>query len=169
MMGFFARMILRSKLQKDADAPSRTFLPWDKVSKVALIISASPEVNKSAIDRFIAETKKFVEVFYVEPKSKQPSFGDWICFSRKDKSIFNLPNASVEEQLRQKKYDLVINTSPEQDLFSAAILRFLSAPLKCATGSWMQDANLVVKQREQGSLLTYLDDTIKYLQMIRVA
>ena len=166
MLPVFSRIALKLRLKKKPDPVSKTFMPWDKVQNVALIISSETGLNKSVIDSIVADTKKFVEVYFIETRSKEASFGDWNCFIKKDKSFFNLPKKEIEKSLRQKKFDLVINTCSAHNLFSAAISSALPAPFKCAASSRFQDANLVVK-RESADLAGYLRDTVRYLKMIR--
>lgn len=167
MFNSISRWLLKSKLSQKNNEAKRTFLTWDKVNSLALIISQDTNINRNALDKWIADTKKFVEVFYVETSNKVASYGDWFCFTRKEKNLFNLPKKNVEEELLQKKYDLIINTSNEQNYYAAAVLLALDAPYKCAASADLQDANLIVSPSVQGNLIHQLQDTMRYLQMIR--
>src|SRR4051812_26298355 len=99
MLSFIARMAVRAKAEKGLKTRTRKFLPWEKIEKIALIICKDAYVNKSAIDKFIHDSKKYIEVFYIELRSKEPSFGDWQCFSKKDRSLLKLPTTKVEESV----------------------------------------------------------------------
>src|SRR5688500_13868629 len=117
MLSFIAKIFIRSKFAKENHLRQKKFIPWDKIEKIALIINKEATVNKSAIDKFIDDTKKYIEVFYIETRSKQASFGDWQCFLKKDKSFLNLPKKNIESELKHKHYDLVINTCKANNLF----------------------------------------------------
>ena len=168
MFGFLSKILLKSNIARENSRRHRKFLAWDNIEKIALIICKEDQINKSAIDKFINETKKFIEVFYVEPTSKQPSFGDWQCFCKKDKSLINLPKKTVRQELKSKRFDVVINTSDENDFFSVAIASSLNAYLKCGRNNTFNDLDLIIKKTEPFSLNNYLNDTVKYLKMIKV-
>ena len=143
-------------------------MSWDKINSVALIISQDANLNRNALDKWINDTKKMVEVFYVETKSKSNTYGDWNCFCKKDKTVLDLPKKEVETLLEKKSFDLVINTSDDSDLFAASLLSILKAPFKCASTSQFQDANLIVRPSVNGNLIHQLQDTLRYLQMIKM-
>lgn len=167
MLGFIARIKLRSAVQNDSRNRRKTFLPWDKIEKIALVIEKEDAPGKNAIDKFVDDTKKFVEVFYIETGSKLPSYADWQCFSKKDRSVFNLPKSGLMSSLRKKQFDVVINTCNGANLYAAAISSAIPATLKCATGSHYNYADLIIRKTSAGNLIQYLNDTVKYLKMIR--
>lgn len=167
MLLFLSKWKLQSKIRQKTDV-TKTFLSWDKINSLAIIIGQDPQLNRNALDKWTGDTKKLVEIFYVETQSKLPSYGDWNCFIKKDKTFLDLPKKEVENALLNKKYDLVINTSDSDDLYSAALLNLLSAPFKCAASENFQDANLIVRPSVKGNLIHQLQDTLRYLQMIRM-
>ncbi len=166
MFPFISRLVLNSRFPGHAAAP-RSFLPWDHIQRMAVIIGAESQPAKHAVDQFILETKKFVEVFFIETRSKVPSYNDWICFIKKDKSFLDLPKADIENSLKQKKFDLVINTCDAANVFSAAVSASLSAPLKSAPSQRFHDAHLIIRKNPNKNVLDYLNDTLHYLRMIR--
>lgn len=168
MFSSIAKIILRSRIREENSKRQKKFLPWDKIDKIALIVEKDASLNKSMIDRFIEETKKYVEVFYIETTSKHPSFADWNCFSKKDRSLWNLPKKNMDSELQNKKFDAVINTCPENNLFALAICSSLPAHLKCSENDGFNLADLIIKKTEPFNLRSYLEDTVKYLKMIRV-
>lgn len=168
MFAALARFNLRSKITRESQARKKHFLPWEKIEKIALVLHKNDQVNKSAVDKFLDGTKKFVEVFYVELHAKTPSYSDWRCFSKKDASLLGLPQKTVATELKNKKYDLVINTCDESDLFAAAVVSSLHAPFKCGPGSLFSDVDMIIKKTEPYSLLNYLDEVLRYVKMIRV-
>jgi hypothetical protein len=168
MFRFIAEILVRSRIEKENLARRKQFLPWDKIEKIALIIDKQEALNKSALDKFIEDSKKFVEVFYVELNSKQPTYADWQCFSKKDASWLKLPKSSIAESLKKKKFDLVINAAHERELFSTAVCAVLPAAFKCGSSDKFNDVGLIIKRKESFQLLDYLNDTLRYLKMIRV-
>ncbi len=168
MLGAIAKIILRSRINTENSARQKKFLPWDKIEKIALILEKHEGLNKSSVDRFIEDTKKYIEVFYIETSSKDRSYNDWNCFSRKDKSFLNLPNKNLESEFKNKKFDTVLNTCAETNLFAFAVASYLPAYLKCGENTRFNLADLVIKKTEPFNLKNYLDETVKYLKMIRV-
>ena len=168
MLNYLAKITLQSKIARENLSRQKKFIGWDNIEKIALVLGQEDSINKSSIDKFIDETKKFVEVFYVEPNSKQASFGDWQCFYKKDKSFLSLPKKSVHDELKNKKFDVVINTSGERDFFSVAVTSSLKAYLKCGRNNMFNDLDLIIKKTEPFVLGNYLNDTVKYLKMIKV-
>lgn len=104
------QILLKSQIQKDATNHKKQFLSWDKIQKIAIIIDNQTPINKSVIDKFCADSKKFIEIYYVELNAKQATFGDWQCFTGKQKTLFKLPKSIVLADVKKKQFDCVINT-----------------------------------------------------------
>lgn len=167
MFSVIAKSLVKSKAEKVSRERSKKFLPWEKIEKIALIINQEDNINKSLVDKFIEDTKKYVEVYYVEINSREASFGDWQCLSKQDRSFLRLPSKKTETSVRSRKYDVVINACGEKDLYSAFLFSSLNASLKCASSPLLADADLVVSSRESGNLIQFLTDTVHYLKMIK--
>ncbi len=168
MLSFFAKLSVNARVEKALKTRTRKFVPWEKIEKIALIISKDAGINKSAIDKFIEDSKKYIEVFYIELRSKEASFGDWHCFSKKDSSLLKLPTKRVEDSVKGRHYDVVINACEGKNLFSAALFSTLDGTLKCASSARFKDADLIIRRTDQSNLLSFLSDTVHYLKMIRV-
>lgn len=166
MLRTFTKLILKAKIGRDNASRQKKFLSWDKIENMALIIEEKDKVNKSQIDKFIDDTKKHVEVFYIETGSKHASFGDWHCFLKKDKSLLNLPAKKVEAELKSKKFDAVINTCGQNNFFAIALASTLPAYLKCAENPDFNLADLIITRTESFTLKNYLEETVRYLKMI---
>ena len=167
MLNKLAEITLKSIISKNNTARQKQFLPWDKIQRIALVISKDETTNKSAIDKFISDSQKHVEVFFIELNSKEPSFGDWKCFTKKDKTLLNLPKKNVAVELATKKFDLVINASNNSPLFASAVVSYLKAPLKCSQAINFNEAELVIEKTIPFNLINYLNDVVKYLKMIK--
>lgn len=167
MLNKLAEITLRSQITKNNSSRQKQFLPWDKIQKIALIISKDTTINKSAIDKFINDSQKYVEVFFIELSSKEPSYGDWNCLTKKDKSLLSLPKNQTFEGLKDKKFDLVINAANQSILFASAITSALKAPLKCSQATNYNEAELIIEKTEPFNLINYLNDVVKYLKMIK--
>lgn len=168
MLASVARLSLGSKISKDNLNRKRHFLPWDQVQKIALVLHKNDLVNKSAVDKLVDSTKKFVEVFYVELSSKTPTYSDWRCFYRKDASWLGLPQQAVLSELQNKTFDLVINTSGDSELFATSVVSTLKAPFKCGSSKKFNDVDLIIKKTEPYNVMNYLDEVLRYVKMIRV-
>jgi hypothetical protein len=166
MLKPLARLITLAGLKKQA-RKAEQFLNWQSIRSMALIIGAGEKVNKSRVDSFIDKTGKHVEVYYIELASKKPSFADWRCFTRDHRNILRLPVDRVQNELRGKSYDFVLNACDGSYLFPATIAALLSAPFKCAVSDLLGYANLEVKRPATQELDDYLAEVQKYLMMIR--
>jgi len=161
-----ANIVLKSRKAFESKRKG-AFLSWDSISKIALIISKRDNINKSQVDQFIASTKKYVEVFYIELDSKVPTYSDWICFTKKDKTFLGIPTASVIQGLRGKQFDIVINTCQEIEIYSTAISGILHAPINCGSTNQYNDTHLVIKKKGITNFMDYLHEVVRYLKMIR--
>lgn len=167
MLKSIAEISLKSKVNRKNDHIKKQFLPWDRIEKIAIVISKHDDLNKSEIDRFIETTQKYTEIFFVELDSKLPTYSDWHCFSKKDKSLLKLPKNNLIKELKTKRFDLVINTSTEDDLFSMALSSSLLSVIQCDSSDRFNNANLIIKKKENYSIINYLEEVIKYLKMIK--
>ncbi|MBA2612305.1 MAG: hypothetical protein H0U95_10060 [Bacteroidetes bacterium] len=167
MINKLAEITLRSQVAKDNVALPKYFLSWDKIQKIALVISKDETLNKSALDKFITDSQKYVEVFFIELASKEPSFGDWNCFTKKESSFLNLPKKMIANGLTQKKFDLVINASNNFHLFASSVTSMLKAPVKCGQTYDFNEVQLIIQKTTPFNLINYLNDVVKYLKMIK--
>ncbi|MEI8136626.1 MAG: hypothetical protein WCH21_04780 [Bacteroidota bacterium] len=167
MLNKLAEITLKSQIVKNNLARQKQFLPWDKIQKIALVISKDNTINKSAIDKFITDSQKHIEVFFIELNSKEPSFGDWKCFTNKDKTLLSLPKNTTIDGFKDKKFDLVINAANHFPLFASAVTSLLKAPLKCSQATNYNEAELIIEKTTPFNLINYLNDVVKYLKMIK--
>jgi hypothetical protein len=165
MLRYIAGIAMRNEARQKAKRRQRNFLNWDRVQRVAIILDGARQTNKQALDLLIESMHKYVEVFYVETRSKLPSFSDWHCFTRKDRNALLLPNKKIVGFLRERKFDLVINAAV--DLFADAVLVYLPATLKCGRRDGFGDTDLVITEGTATEATGYLQQVITYLKMIR--
>lgn len=166
MLKSVARLIVRAGLRREKPAEKK-FIPWNDIRTMAVIIGSGEKVNKSQVDRFVDSSGKHVDVYFVELAASRPAFTDWKCLGRADRNFFRLPVKRVQDELRQKHYDLVVNTCDGSLLFPAAVAAVIRAPLKCAVSDLFGYANLEVSRQRNSDLPAYLEDVKKYLMMIR--
>jgi len=167
MLKTIAEISLKSKVNRENEPIKKQFLPWDRIEKIAIVIRKHDDLNKSEIDRFVEATQKYIEIFFVELDSKLPTYSDWHCFSKKDKSLLKLPKNNLIKELKKKQFDLVINTSTEDDLFSIALSSSLLSVIQCDSSDRFNNADLIIKKNDKYSIIDYLKEVIKYLKMIK--
>jgi hypothetical protein len=167
MLEAITKAILRSRITRENERRQKRFVSWDHIERIALILENNGALNKSHIDRFIDRTGKYIEVYYIDLQAKQAGYQDWHCFSKQDKSLLNLPARRVESELKGKTFDVIINTCSEQNLFALSVCSTLPAYLKCGEHSGFNLADLIIRRSGELSLETYLEETVKYLKMIR--
>lgn len=168
MFNFLGKIILKSKIERQNLSVKKAFLPWEKINKIALIIDQRNDISKSALDKFVDGTQKHVEVYFIESRSKEKTYSDWHCFTRKERSLLSLPNSRAEETLKDKHFDVIINTCEDSNIFAAAISLSLNALLRCGKESNFNLTDLIITKTEPYQLINYLENTVKYLKMIKV-
>lgn len=167
MVKFIAEYISRSAVDKSNQSRQKQFLNWENINNLALIIENKEGLNKSELDKFIEETKKHVNVFLVEINSGVPSYVDWHCLTRKQKTLLGLPRNEVYDLIKKNKYDLVINACRNYQLFASNITSQLNAGYKCSCVDLFGEADLLIERNENTDLLSYLKEVKKYLEMIK--
>ncbi len=167
MLKRIAEITVKSRIKRHNLIRKKRFMNWDKINKIALVISESELVNKSVLDTFIAKTGKHIEVFYVEVNSKQATYSDWRCFHKKELNLLKLPKNNYLQELESKSFDLVINTGNDQDLISALLTSTLNADLKCGLSSRFDCSELIISKSDTSNLVNHLENVVKYLKMIK--
>lgn len=167
MFAAIANYFTRMNVVKESALRKKQFLSWTKIQKIALIIDEKKAISKNEIDKFIESTGKYVEVFFVELSNKEASFADWKCFTGKDKNLLNLPKQAVLDALKGKKFDLVINVSTNHPLFCVNLLLALQTDFICGNNDQFGELDLIIERKESQSLMTYLNEVKKYLEMIK--
>lgn len=167
MLKRIAEISVKSRIKRHNLIRKKRFMNWDKINKIALVLSESENVNKSLLDTFISKTGKHIEVFYVEVKSKQPTYSDWRCFYKKELNLLKLPKNSTLQELENKSFDLVINTGNDYDLISALLTSTLNAELKCGLSSRFDCNELIISKGDDSDIVKHLENVVKYLKMIR--
>jgi hypothetical protein len=167
MLKRIAEISVKSRIKRHNLIRKKRFMNWDKINKIALVLSESENVNKSLLDTFISKTGKHIEVFYVEVKSKQPTYSDWRCFYKKELNLLKLPKNSTLQELENKSFDLVINTGNDYDLISALLTSTLNAELKCGLSSRFDCNELIISKSDDSDIVKHLENVVKYLKMIR--
>ncbi len=167
MLTKIADYITKSKIGKQNAARQKHFLNWNNIKSIALLLESDLTLNKSALDKFIEETNKHLEIYYVEINSKQASYGDWKCLIKKDKTILGLPKNLFLEEVKPKNYDLVINISSSYQSFSANVVSHINSPFKCGNNNLCGELDLIIEKKESQNLNSYLKEVVKYLEMIK--
>ncbi len=165
-MGFLKELILTAKL-KSAQASGKNFLPWDKTKHVALVLDSKTSISKNAIDKFIYEADKVVDVYYLDIEVKESAIKNFIAFTKQEKNWLGLPNGKAIAKLASKKYDLLINASFAELDYSAVITNLIKATCKCGYQSRINKLDLMVSRKNNQPIDKYLEELVNYLKMIR--
>lgn len=165
-MGFIKELILRSKLKSNTNK-GRNFLPWDKIKTVALIVDDKHATNKNELDKFIYETDKVVDVYYLDLNNKESSLKNYITFVKTNKSFFGLPNAKATAKIQNKKYDLLINAAFEQLTYAGVLSNAINATCKSGFENKANELDLLVVYNQNKKLIDYLNEVVNYLKMIK--
>jgi hypothetical protein len=166
MLRTTAHYLTRTRIRKDNSSVNRNFLEWEKIQKIALVVDEAP-LNKSEIDRFTEGTKKYVEVFFVETRAKQSSYGDWKCFTKKEKTFFKLPTAAALSSVDGKKFDVTIVINPSGKLFTAYLVSHIQSSFRCGDHNVAGEIDLIIERKQEQNLSLYLKEVQRYLEMIR--
>lgn len=167
MFRSIASYLTRGAVEKQNQTRKKLFLNWDKIERIALILDDASPVNKSGIDKFTEQTKKFIDVYFIELNSKTASYGDWICLTKKDRTWLGLPKAHIDSSLKNRNYQLVINAADRYDLFATALVSKINAPYTGGCRDLFGETDLVIEKLPGKNLSQYLDEVAKYLRMIK--
>ncbi len=167
LLNSISNILLKRQIGKENTAIKKQFLKWDAIEKIAIIIDNTLPVNKSLVDAFCLDTKRYVEVYYIELNLKQPTFADWKCFTKKHTTIFNLPKQLYLNELKSKAFNCVINTCHHQNLFAISLQSTLQAPIKCSDNTNYNQTDLIILKSPSSTIISYLNDVIHYLKMIK--
>lgn len=165
-MGFIKELIITTRL-RSSEAGGRNFLPWDKTKTMALVLDSKTASSKNAIDKFIYEADKVVDVYYIDIHIKESAIKNFITFTKKEKSFFGLPNSKASAKIVKKKYDVLINASFSELDYSSVLSNSIKATCKCGYESRANELDMVVKRKEGQDLMKYLEELVNYLKMIR--
>ncbi len=167
MLGLMADIQLNWRLRKLRKRKRKQPANWQAVEKIAVIINSANPVNKNEIDRQLHGLGKYAEVFFVETANKKPTYGDWTCFTREHVNVFGLPRKKVMENLQKQTFDMVINTSPYPDRFSAMVSACIPSSFNCVCNNDLRQADLNIVADSKEGAANLLSQAFYYLQMIR--
>lgn len=165
-MGFIKELILRSKLKNNANK-GRSFMPWDKIKTIALVVDSKNANNKSQLDKFIYETDKVVDVYYIDGHVKESAIMNFIAFTRSDKSLVGLPNSKALKKIQNKEYDLLINAAFDELDFASVLSVAIKTSCRSGFQSRLNELDLIIKRNPNQNLIAYLGEVVNYLKMIR--
>jgi hypothetical protein len=131
-----------------------------------LVVDCVTASNKSLMDKFIYESDKVVDVYYLDLKVKESAVKNFITFTKTDKNVFGLPNAKALLKLT-KKYDVLINASFSYTDYADVLSDALAADCKVSFENRQQVFNLIVERRQEQNIQFYLKEVVNYLKMIR--
>lgn len=166
MLKTVAGHTVRSMVRKKTELTPKKFLNWEEIRSLALVIEDSEKASKHQLDGLLDEFKKHTEVFFLELKSKTPSYNDWYCLTKKDKNILGLPKTKLLDRFKTKKYDLIINTAENTIFYSAALSSFLQSTIICSSTAEFGHSDLIIRRAEHQDLITYLKEVLRYLKLI---
>ena len=165
-MGFIKEIILKSRLKSSADK-GKSFMPWDKIKTIALVLDSKNANNKSQLDKFIYETDKVVDVYYIDGHVKESAIKNFIAFTRSDKSFFGLPNTKALSKIQNKKYDLLINAAFDELDYASVLSNTIKTSCRSGFESRLNELDLIIKRNANQNLIAYLGEVVNYLKMIR--
>ncbi|MCU0359412.1 MAG: hypothetical protein MUF75_01645 [Bacteroidia bacterium] len=166
MLKTVAEHTVRKLAQQTSARLQKKFLNWENINTIALVVEDSEKISKHQLDALCEQFNKHCDVFYLELASKKPSYSDWFCFTKKDKNVLGLPKKKTILPLKAKRYDVLINTSNQSILFSAALSASIHSTCVCSSTEKFGHSNLIVTRAKNQTLGAYLQDVQRYLKMI---
>lgn len=165
-MGFLKELIITARL-KGNEASGKNFSPWDKTKTIALVLDSKSSLNKSMIDKFVHETNKVVDVYYLDIDVKESAIKNFMAFTKTEKDFFGLPNGKAKLKIASKKYDVLINAAFAELDYAAIISKLIKATCKCGYQSRSNELDLIVSRKSNQPADKYLEEVVNYLKMIR--
>ncbi len=166
MLKSIANLSLSRLVRNNNSRFQKKFLNWDDIQSIALIIEESENIAKQQVDDLIDQLNKHCEVYYLELKSKIPTYSDWKCLTKKDINLLGLPKKTSIQPIINKRYDLVINTASQSILYSAALSNTFQSTCSCSSSEKHEHSNLIIQRSNNQNLLQYLKEVERYLKMI---
>jgi hypothetical protein len=167
MLKTVAEYTVRKMARKTSARLQKKFLNWENIKTIALVVEETEKVSKHQLDALLEQFNKHCEVFYLELTSKNPSYSDWFCLTKKDKNILGLPKKKAILPFKAKAYDVLINTANQSILFSTALIASIQSTCICSTTEKFGHSNLIVTRAKNQSLSAYLQEVQRYLKMIK--
>lgn len=115
MLKKISAFALRRHIDKQNKLYPHKFKTWERIERIALIIHEQDQINKTDLLKYIEEIDKHVEIFYLEPESKISSHQEWFCITKKETSVLNLISNKKLLELKEKVFDIVINSCSDND------------------------------------------------------
>lgn len=165
-MGFIKELIIKSKL-KNQSGIGKNFLPWDKIKSIALLVDAKHATNKNELDKFIYESDKVMDVYYLDLKVKESAVKNYITLVKADKSLFGLPNAKAMAKIHNRKYDLLINAAFGELTYAGILGHSIKATCKSGFENKGNELDLLITHPNNQKLIDYLGEVVNYLKMIK--
>ncbi len=165
-MGFIKELILKAKF-RNGSSVGRNFLPWDKIKTIALLVDAKHASNKNEIDKFIYESDKVIDVYYLVLHVKESVVKNYISMVKSDKSFFGLPNEKAMAKIHNRKYDLLINAAFSELTYSGLLSNTIKATCKSGFESKWNELDLLIAHNQNQNLINYLGEVVNYLKMIK--
>lgn len=166
MLKSVAGHTVRSLVRKKTAQTHKKFLNWEEIKSMALVIEDTEMPSKHLVDQYLDELKKHCEVYYLELKTKQASYNDWHCLTKKDKNLIGLPKKKLLHGFKTKKYDLIINTAEQAIFYSAALSACFQSTFTCSSTEEFGHGDLIIKRADKQDLISYLREVQRYLKMI---
>jgi len=165
-VGFIKELILKAKF-RNGSSVGRNFLPWDKIKTIALLVDSKHANNKNELDKFIYESDKVVDVYYLDLHVKESVVKNYISIVKSDKSFFGLPNAKAMAKIHNRKYDLLINAAFGELTYAGVLSNTIKATCKSGFKSKRNELDLLIARTENQKLMNYLGEVVGYLKMIK--
>ncbi|MBK9283150.1 MAG: hypothetical protein IPM51_02390 [Sphingobacteriaceae bacterium] len=166
MFDFIARFFTKRLIAKNKKKESVPYTNWDSVKSIAFIIDVHTTINKSKLDAFFAQLNKYFSVYLVETNKSEPTFSDWSCITKKQKSIFGLPKKELFEKLKAKNYDVLVCVNPSDNTFTSNLCASIHAGLRCGSNDTFGELDLIIASSNK-ELIAVLEECVRYLKMIK--
>ncbi|HQQ95369.1 MAG TPA: hypothetical protein PLQ93_12495 [Bacteroidia bacterium] len=167
MIRTLAGLQIRNRLKVSKAFQGRHFPEWQSIKSIGLIIEDKEGVSREKLDRFIQSLDKFVEVYFLELKSRKASYADWICFDRSSRNVLGLPVKRHIQPIKKKHHDLVINTVTGSVAFAAALCAEIESACVCTCSDEYGHGDMIIQRQTNQDLLGYLNQVTHYLKLIK--
>ncbi len=161
----FKNFIIRSHIKRSLKR-KKQFASWEKIKNISLIIS-NEQLNKSALDKFIIDSGKLVEVILIDIKNKQSAIKDYTTFVSADKSVLGLPKTKSLNKIKNKTADLVMVAADDKEEFATVLAANINTPCVCGCNQINNNLDLIIIRKENQTVIDYLNEVVNYLKMIK--
>ncbi len=161
MFEWFKNYLLQQEV-KGLSKIQKQFVEWEKIQSAVILVGS----NQYGIAKdFAKQTGKNIYIIVIHPDKTSETKDCFLSFNKNDLNVFGLPKPRAIEKLKNRTFDVLINT----DFNNSSLMKALTGltPAKCKLGPESANYNEFFDISIQSNQQDFLKQALKYLMMIK--